>query len=184
MFVSSASLPIEHVPSSASIPPPAVGPPREPTPPATTRPPAKKAAYAPSTAPFSRTTNSPAQTRGPATTTGCFDLSVPRTSSPLDEHVDAGSNVWADHVSTSPPPAPASAPAPEFDPLASRPAASKAAKTNSHPRGASISSAHVMARRQPSRKPSSTFQPREREIVGTTYTWSNPAVNSTKARRA
>jgi hypothetical protein len=32
---------------------------------------------------------------------------------------------------------------------------------------------HLMAQRQPSRKPSSTFQPREREIIGTTYTWSN-----------
>ncbi|KAG1865057.1 hypothetical protein C8R48DRAFT_672358 [Suillus tomentosus] len=32
----------------------------------------------------------------------------------------------------------------------------------------------VMAQQQPSRKPSSTFQPREREIIGTTYTWSSP----------
>ncbi|KAG1890592.1 uncharacterized protein F5891DRAFT_1212748 [Suillus fuscotomentosus] len=53
--------------------------------------------------------------------------------------------------------APARAPATEFDPLANHPAASK-----------------VMAQQQPSRKPSSTFQPREREIIGTTYTWSSP----------
>ncbi|KIK36949.1 hypothetical protein CY34DRAFT_16042 [Suillus luteus UH-Slu-Lm8-n1] len=31
----------------------------------------------------------------------------------------------------------------------------------------------LMAQRQPNWKPSSTFQPREREIIGTTYTWSN-----------
>lgn len=37
-----------------------------------------------------------------------------------------------------------------------------------------------MAQRQPSRKPSSTFQPREREIIGTTYTWSNPSNPSTE----
>ncbi|KAG2361632.1 hypothetical protein BDR07DRAFT_35291 [Suillus spraguei] len=35
-----------------------------------------------------------------------------------------------------------------------------------------------MAQRQPSRKPSSTLQPREREIVGTTYTWNNPSGES------
>ncbi|KAG1848042.1 hypothetical protein DFJ58DRAFT_890873, partial [Suillus subalutaceus] len=41
----------------------------------------------------------------------------------------------------------------------------------------------VMAQRQLSRKPSSTFQPHEREIVGTTYTWSNPSseFNQSKA---
>ncbi|KAG1807296.1 uncharacterized protein BJ212DRAFT_757624 [Suillus subaureus] len=153
---------ISHVPSSAPRTPPAQTPPVR-TP--------------------------PAQTPGPATTTGYFDLAVPRTSSPLDEHVDEGANVWADHISTSPPPQPAPAPAPapapslEFDPLANRPAAPKVAKTTSRPRGSSISSAQVMAQRQPSRKPSSTLQPREREIVGTTYTWSNPSseFNQSKA---
>ncbi|KAG1853073.1 hypothetical protein F4604DRAFT_2044509 [Suillus subluteus] len=69
--------------------------------------------------------------------------SVPRASSPLDEHVDAGANVWADNVSTSPAPAPASVLALEFDPLDNRPAASKAAEINSRPRGASVSSAHA-----------------------------------------
>jgi len=36
---------------------------------------------------------------------------------------------------------------------------------------------------QPSHKTSATFQPREREIVGTTYTWSNPSseFNQSKA---
>lgn len=140
----------------------------------------------------------PAQAPGPATTTGYFDLSVPRTSSPLDEHVDEGANVWADHISPSaspplppasaPPPAPAPAPAPvtEFDPLANHPATSKVAKTTSRPRGSSVSSAQVMAQRQPSRKPSSTFQPREREIIGTTYTWSSPnsEFNQSKASLA
>ncbi|KAG1786698.1 uncharacterized protein HD556DRAFT_1313321 [Suillus plorans] len=53
--------------------------------------------------------------------------------------------------------APAPTPVTKFDPLANHPAASK-----------------VMAQQQPSRKPSSTFQPREREIIGTTYTWSSP----------
>ncbi|KAG1851409.1 hypothetical protein F4604DRAFT_1934097 [Suillus subluteus] len=60
--------------------------------------------------------------------------SVPRASSPLDEHVDAGANVWADNVSTSPAPAPASVLALEFDPLDNRPAASKAAEINSRHR--------------------------------------------------
>lgn len=176
---SRAQVPTSPVPPSQSSRAP-------PTPPVPSTLPAPPTPPVPSTLPAP---TPPAQTPGPATTTGYFDLSVPRTSSPLDEHVDAGANVWADHVSTSPPPAPAPAPAPtsapalEFDPLANRPAASKAAKTNTRPRGASVSSAQVMAQRQPSRKPSSTFQPREREIVGTTYTWSNPSseFNQSKA---
>ncbi|KAG1730160.1 hypothetical protein EDD22DRAFT_960764 [Suillus occidentalis] len=60
---------------------------------------------------------SPAQTPGPATTTGYFDLSVPRALSPLDQHVGAGANVWEDNASTSPAPALAYVPALEFDPL-------------------------------------------------------------------
>ncbi|KIK32802.1 hypothetical protein CY34DRAFT_18790 [Suillus luteus UH-Slu-Lm8-n1] len=143
-------------PTSVPTPPSAVGPPREPTPPAVP-PPAKKAADAPSKAPhlhrkilvhhqlplYHQLFLHPAHTPGPATTTGYFDLSFPRASSPLDEHVDAGANVWADNVSTSPAPAPASVPTLEFDPLDNRPAASKAAKPNSRPRGASVSSAQL-----------------------------------------
>ncbi|KAG1766884.1 hypothetical protein EV702DRAFT_782332 [Suillus placidus] len=178
---------VPQIPASSSAPAPtaASAPSRKQasTPPA----PPSEMSRVPSSAP----PTPPAQTPGPATAAGYFDLSVPRTSSPLDEHVDEGANVWADHISTSvspplppaPTPPPAPAPVPEFDPLANRPAAPKVAKTTSRPRGASVSSAQVMAQRQPSKKPSSTFQPREREIVGTTYTWSNPSseFNQSKA---
>ncbi|KAG1859317.1 hypothetical protein DFJ58DRAFT_840189 [Suillus subalutaceus] len=185
-------------PVLAATPPPAGkaadDPSTAPAPAAASAPPRTRASTPPahpsevSRVPPSAPPTPPARTPGPATATGYFDLSVPRTSSPLDEHVEEGANVWADHISTSPPPAPpapapAPAPAPEFDPLANRPAAPKVAKTTSRARGSSVSSAQVMAQRQPSRKPSSTLQPREREIVGTTYTWSNPSseFNQSKA---
>jgi len=53
--------------------------------------------------------------------------------------------------------------------LTGRPAVSKAVKAVTRLRGSSIASSQAIAQ-QPSRKPSSTFQPREREIVGATYT--------------
>jgi hypothetical protein len=39
----------------------------------------------------------------------------------------------------------------------------------------------LMAQRQPSREPSSAFQPCEREILSTTYTWSNTSSEFSKA---
>ncbi|KAG1743656.1 uncharacterized protein EDB91DRAFT_220431 [Suillus paluster] len=164
---------VPQIPASSSDPAP-------PTAPAPSRTRASTPLSQISRAPSSAPRSPPVQTPGPAPGAGYFDLSVPRTSSPLEDNADEGANVWADHPSTSPPP-PAPAPAPEFDPL-NRPAAPKGAK-NTRPRGSSAASSQVMNQRQPSRKPSSTFQPREREIVGTTYTWSNPSseFNQSKA---
>ncbi|KAG1850853.1 hypothetical protein DFJ58DRAFT_729144 [Suillus subalutaceus] len=90
-------------PTSVPTPLPAVGPPVNPhlqllqmllqkhSPPA----PPSQDSRAPPTPPVPSTLPAPtlpAQTPGPATTTGYFDLSVPRASSPLDEHVDAVSS--------------------------------------------------------------------------------------------
>ncbi|OAX39079.1 hypothetical protein K503DRAFT_112192 [Rhizopogon vinicolor AM-OR11-026] len=175
-----------RAPTEASVPsrtpsstPPA--PPAEISRAPSTAPPTPPAGVsrAPSTAP----PTPPAETQATtAPAVGYFDL-VPRTTSPLDANpAEESSNVWADQVTTAVEPSSTAAPAPASDQPSTRPAVSKAVKAITRPRGSSVASSQMMAQ-QPSRKPSSNFQPREREIVGTTYTWSNPSsvFNQSKA---